>query len=187
MSRSFSVGIGAALASTVTWSMCDLTSWSMRVELGGLEQRRLDHPLAEDLQGIHRRPQLGHLVGAAIGHGIALEMPEVAVELDVDQAGAAALAGALDHLAGHLVDGEEVVAVDLDGRACRSPRRGRAGCRRPTSRWPSIRRSHCPRPRRSPAGSRPWRDCSSRRSSPGWSRRRRRRRSRRRRSSASWR
>ena len=50
--------------------------------------------------------------------------------------------------------------------------------RRPTSRDDGrSRRSRCPRRRRSPAGSRPSRGCSSRGPCPGWRRRRRRRRS----------
>ena len=81
----------------------------------GLEERGLDHPLAE----MSSEPSPLHAVDLsrhAIGLRIALEMAVIAVELDVEQRRASAAARSLDHLAGDLVDLEEVVAIDLPGR-----------------------------------------------------------------------
>ena len=182
MSRSCSVGIGAALASVVTWSMCDLTSWSIAVEVGGLEQAASTTRWRKICSGSLVARSLATSSGAAVGHGVALEMPEIAVQPDMDQAGAAAARGRARSPRGRPRRRRRSRARRPREPACRSPRPGRSGCRPPTRRWPCSRRSRCPRRRRSPAGSRPWRGCSSRAWCPGSSRRRRRRRSPRRRS-----
>ena len=78
------------------------------------------------------RAQPLDLARAAIGLRVALEMPVIAIELRVDQARAAAVARPLHRLARRLVDGEEVAARRPAPPECRSPPRGRAGCRRPT-------------------------------------------------------
>ena len=101
---------------------------------------------------------------------VAFEVAVVAGQLALDQRRPAALAGTLDRLAGRLVDGEEVDAVDDDARACRSRRRGRRCCPprpRRSTRWP--RRSRCSRRRRSPAGSTPPARFMPRGWCPGWS------------------
>ena len=72
-----------------------------------------------------------------------------------EQGRPAAGAGAAHGFAGGLVDGQHVVAVEVDCRACRSSRRDwrRWGCRRRTRTAPRWR-TGCSRRRRGPAASR---------------------------------
>ena len=64
------------------------------------------------VQAVAVAPQVLDLVGPAVGLLVALEVAEVAADLALDQRRPAAGAGARDRLAGGLVDGEEVEAVD---------------------------------------------------------------------------
>src|SRR6266851_10233020 len=61
-----------------------------------------------------------HLVLAAIELRVARMVAIEAAGIDLDCRGAAARAGALDRLAGGLVDGKEIVAVDLDRRQAKA-------------------------------------------------------------------
>ena len=68
-------------------------------------------PRAEPLEAVQVLAGVGDLVGA-VGLLVALEVAEVAGELDLDQGRAAAVAGPGHGLARRLVDGEEVEPVD---------------------------------------------------------------------------
>ena len=121
MRRSASVGGRAALASASDF-VDQLPGLLVdRVELVGLEQPRLGHPLAEQLQAILVGLQMLDLAGPPIGHRVALEVAVVAHELDVDDARPLAVAGALDRLARGIPDLEEVVAVDAARRDAVGP------------------------------------------------------------------
>src|SRR5436190_3586284 len=82
------------------------------VELRRLEQPGLAHPSPEEGQAVLLVAQLLDLVLAAIGLGVALEMAVIAVELELQQRRAVAVAGPLDRLLRRLVHGEEIMAVD---------------------------------------------------------------------------
>ena len=86
------------------------------IEILLLQRRGLRHLLHELGQAVAGSADLIHLAGRAVGLRVAFE---VAVEPDhgaLQQPRTAALAGAGDHLAGRLVDGEEVGAVHRDAR-----------------------------------------------------------------------
>src|SRR6516164_4676457 len=85
------------------------------VEIGLRELAGLGHPGGEALQAVQLGPRAGDLVGP-VGLLVALEVAEVAGELHLDERRAAAAAGAGDRLAGRLVHGEEVEAVDDHAR-----------------------------------------------------------------------
>src|SRR5260370_27197332 len=84
------------------------------IERIGFEQCRLADPEAENLQTVALLAQFSDLVLAAIELGVAGMVAVEAAGIDLDRAGAAARAGAFDRLARRLVNGEEIVAADLD-------------------------------------------------------------------------
>src|SRR5439155_22869745 len=84
-------------------------------ELCNLEQTRLAYTAAEVLETIALLAQPSDLVLGAIELGVARVVAVKAAGVDLDRAGAAAAAGALDGLARRLVHRKEIVAADLDG------------------------------------------------------------------------
>src|SRR5439155_8151158 len=84
------------------------------IERIGFEQCRFADPETENLQTVALLAQFSDLVLAAIELGVARMVAVEAAGIDLDRAGAAACAGALDGLARRLVDGEEIIAADLD-------------------------------------------------------------------------
>ena len=127
------------------------------------------------LQAVAVLAQALDLVLAAIELRVARMVAVEAAGIDLDRAGSAAAAGALDRLARGLVHREEIVAVDLDRRQAEP-----AGAAGDVAAADSVgerrcpRRTGCSRTRRSPAASAPPPCSSPRRWCPGWSRRRRR-------------
>ena len=111
MSRSSGPGLGAALAATTAASMAAATSRSIWSSWSSVSWPGLGDPGAEPLEAVEVLPGVADLVGP-VELLVALEVPEVAGELDLDQGRAAALAGPGHGLAGRLVHGEEVEPVD---------------------------------------------------------------------------
>src|SRR5207237_6989018 len=86
------------------------------VERTGVEQRRLGDPLAKNPQAIALLAQTLDLVLAAVKLRVARMVAVEAAGIDLDRAGPAAGTAALDGFARRLVHGEEIIAIDLDGR-----------------------------------------------------------------------
>ena len=93
MSRSSGPGLGAALAASTAASIAVATSRSTWSSWSSVSWPDVGDPGAEDLQAVEVLAGVADLVGP-VELLVALEVAEVAGELDLDQRGAAALAGA---------------------------------------------------------------------------------------------
>src|SRR6266702_1749190 len=89
---------------------------ALRVERIHFEERRLADAAAEMKEAIALVAQLLDFILAAIELRVARMVAVEAAGIDLDRRGTAARTGAFDRLAGGLVDGKEIVAVDLDRR-----------------------------------------------------------------------